>query len=102
MNLNFLPGARAKREFAAIIESFHKDGTVSPEQCNTEKCKYRATMVKDLVDYAEKNFGKEELTKQYLQTACNSCMECTGTPEDNNCEDVFRRVGLAGHYLINS
>ena len=102
MNFNFLPGARDKRKFAAIIESFHKKGPVNSEQCNTEICRYRAMELKDLIDYAEINFGKEELTKQYLQNAHNQCMNCPRDPENNECEDVFRRVENARHYLINS
>ena len=97
----FLPWSKEKK-FAKTIESFHKEGPVSTEQCNTESCRYRAMQLKDLADYVEKNFGKEELTKQYLQNAHNQCMNCPRDPENNECEDVFRRVKYAGHILINS
>jgi hypothetical protein len=98
MVLDFLT-AKAKKEFAVIIESVSKSGPVNPEQCNTTQCEHVATRVKDLADYAEKNFPKSELTKQYLQTAYCSCANCPRIPKNNNCEDVFRRVNLAKHYL---
>jgi len=94
-----LPGKRARKEFAGIIESLYDNKTVVLKSVDERLCNSSQMKLKDFRDYAEKNFSNEELTKQNLAIAYNLCAGCKRLPEDNNCDEVFRRIGLAKDYL---
>jgi hypothetical protein len=94
-----LPGRRAKRDFAETIEKFYSKKTVMQKARDDKSCDSFATGMKDLSDYAEKNFEDEHLINQHLKIAYSLCSECKRT-QANNCGEVFRRLGLAKDYLV--
>jgi hypothetical protein len=95
-----IPGKRARMEFAEIVKGLYDMKMIMFDSSDEKECDSFQRRLKDHYDYAKKNFGSDELTKQHLEIAYNSCKNCKRLPENNNCDEVFRRIGLAKDYLM--